>query len=193
MLERNSLAHQEVESLLSIVYDLQNLNSAKHDKKMKDRYLREQKQRAQEKFVVACTREKLVKDQIKFFISNLNLLQPRSSQNGDVDVVDIVASTPREREILNNVIPESVSRVRPTSSPSKFRLPSRPQAVHHRHRLVEKNETLRRRSKLICRTSQAALRVMEVMTQQRHPCPLYRTLLGQARRHIHRGPSLSAY
>ena len=57
MLERNSLAHQEVESLLSIVYDLQNLNSAKYDKKMKDRYLRA-KATGTGKFVVACTREK---------------------------------------------------------------------------------------------------------------------------------------
>ena len=126
MLERNSLAHQEVESLLSIVYELQNLNSAKYDKKMKDRYLREQKQRAQERSSLLAPEKKLVKDQIKFFISNLNLLQPRSLQNGDADVIDTVASTPREREILNNVLPERVSRVRPTSSPSKFRLPSRP-------------------------------------------------------------------
>ena len=79
MLERNSLAHQEVESLLSIVYELQNLNSAKYDKKMKDRYLREQKQRAQENSSLLAPEKKLVKDQIKFFISNLNLLQPRSS------------------------------------------------------------------------------------------------------------------
>lgn len=126
MLERNNLAHQEVESLLSIVYELQNSNSAQYDKKMKERYLREQKQREQESSSLLAPEKKIVKDQIKFFISNLNLLQPRSLHDGDASVIDTVASTPREREILTNVLPESVSRVRPTSSPSKFRLPSRP-------------------------------------------------------------------
>ena len=130
MLIRNDIAHQEVESLLSIIYELHNTNNEKYSYELNEKHIYEQQKRAKEKSSLLAPEKKIVKDQIKFFISNLNLLKVNNNNNNNKndedDIVETIASTPRERAILKSVLPEHITRKRPTSSPSKFRMPTRP-------------------------------------------------------------------